>query len=301
MSGVLLALLAAALWAVASVMLMVGAKRLHIVPLNLVRCAVTAAFCLILLPWHGGLSALAGLSWLNWLLLGVTVLANLVIGDTLFFRGMDLAGVSWAMPVAGVNPLWSVLLAAAFIGEPLTWSLLAGAALVVAGILLISRPVGQGASPRSGRGSRGSSADPASWRRGMVLAAGASVLWAIGNVTIKPATKGMDVVLANAARLSMAAVVLLVLSLRRGRWRELLVLDKRSWGVIVVAGLLGTGVGALLFVTAIQQIGAGRTSILVSTAPMMAIPFSMLWLGERPTRWTILGTVLTTAGIVLVA
>jgi drug/metabolite transporter (DMT)-like permease len=34
---------------------------------------------------------------------------------------------------------------------------------------------------------------------------------------------------------------------------------------------------------------------------MMAIPFSMLWLGEQPTRWTVLGTVLTSAGIVLVA
>jgi drug/metabolite transporter (DMT)-like permease len=33
---------------------------------------------------------------------------------------------------------------------------------------------------------------------------------------------------------------------------------------------------------------------------MLAIPFSMLWLGERPSRWTVIGTALTTAGIALV-
>jgi drug/metabolite transporter (DMT)-like permease len=33
----------------------------------------------------------------------------------------------------------------------------------------------------------------------------------------------------------------------------------------------------------------------------MAIPFSYLWLHERPNRWTMAGTLLTTAGIVLVA
>jgi drug/metabolite transporter (DMT)-like permease len=33
----------------------------------------------------------------------------------------------------------------------------------------------------------------------------------------------------------------------------------------------------------------------------MAIPFSMLWLKERPSRWALAGTLLTTVGIWLVA
>ena len=64
--------------------------------------------------------------------------------------------------------------------------------------------------------------------------------------------------------------------------------------------LVGTGLGSLFFVLSIQLAGAGRTAVLTSTAPLMAIPFSMLWLHERPTRWTLAGTLLTTLGIVLV-
>ena len=62
MSGELVALLSAFLWAVASVLLMIGAKRIHVVPLNLIRCAVSTAFFWALLPFFGGLDALAAYS-----------------------------------------------------------------------------------------------------------------------------------------------------------------------------------------------------------------------------------------------
>ena len=86
-----------------------------------------------------------------------------------------------------------------------------------------------------------------------------------------------------------------------GRWRELRQLDGKSWAVILVASLVGTGIGTLFFVMAIQMAGAGKTAVLTSTAPLMALPFSMAWLHERPTRLTLAGTLLTTAGIALVA
>jgi drug/metabolite transporter (DMT)-like permease len=96
-------------------------------------------------------------------------------------------------------------------------------------------------------------------------------------------------------------LALLALTSVRGGWGELKRLDARSWAVLFAASLLGTGFGSLLFVLSIQLIGAGRTAVLTSTAPLMAIPFSMVWLQERPTRWTVAGTVLTTMGIALVA
>jgi drug/metabolite transporter (DMT)-like permease len=71
--------------------------------------------------------------------------------------------------------------------------------------------------------------------------------------------------------------------------------------VILAASLLGTGLGALLFVMAIQTAGAGRTAVLTSSSPLMALPFSILWLHERPSGWTLLGTLLTVSGIALVA
>lgn len=292
MSGELVALLSAFLWAMASVLLTVGARRIHVLPMNLIRCVISTIFFWALLPFYGGLDALAAIPAAAWPWLVLSVLGLLVVGDTLYFRSMDLAGVSWAMPVASVNPLWAVLLAAAFLGEPLSWTLVLGAGLVIAGVVLVSRSAMPEVVDRV--------VDPENRRRGILLALLVSVLWAAGQVALKPATAGMHSVVANSVRQPMGMLILLGLTLQQGRWRALRKLDRRSWAVIGIASLVGTGVGSLFFVLAIQLAGAGRTAVLTSTAPLLAIPFSMLWLRERPTRWTLAGTLLTTTGIVLV-
>ena len=276
----------------ASVLLTVGARRIHVLPLNLIRCVISTAFFWVLLPFYGGLDALASIPVAAWPWLVLSVLGLLVVGDTLYFRSMDLAGVSWAMPVASVNPLWAVLLASIFLGEPLSWALVLGALLVIVGVVVVSRSAGPLAVDRP--------VDPGDRRRGILLALLVSVLWAAGQVALRPATAGIHSVVANSVRQPMGMLMLLGLTLRQGRWRALRRLDRRSWVVIGVASLVGTGVGSLLFVWAIQLAGAGRTAVLTSTAPLLAIPFSMLWLQERPTRWTLAGTLLTVTGILLV-
>lgn len=321
MSGALIALFSALLWAVASVLLTVGARRLHVVPLNLVRCLISTAFFWAMLPFFGGFRALATIPPSAWLWLIVSVLGLLVVGDTLYLRSMELAGVSWAMPVASISPLWVVLLAALVVDEPLSWSLFAGALLVVIGVAFVSMSTAQRTEgnrtervdlpPSQGiaRYSQARTILPVptdrqqlhkARRSGLLMALGVSVLWAVGQVALQPATQGIHSVVANSVRQPMGALMLLGLTLTKGRWRDLRGLDRKTWFVIVVASLVGGGLGALLFVMAIQLVGAGRTAVLTSTAPLMAIPFSMLWLQERPNRWTLLGTMLATTGIVLV-
>jgi uncharacterized membrane protein len=293
LSGELVALLSALLWAIGSVLITVGAKRLHVVPLNLVRCTVSTVFFWALLPFYGGIPALATMAPSAWLWLLVSVLGLLVVGDTLYFRSMDLAGVSWAMPVASINPLWAILLASLLMGEPLTWQLLAGALLVVVGVVLVGRP----ARPTKD----GNPVDRQARQAGLLMALVVSVLWAIGQVSLKPAAEGVHSAVINSVRQPLAALMLLGLTLRRGQWQALRGLNRRSWAIIIAASLVGTGFGTLFFVMAIQMTGAGRTAVLTTSAPIMAIPFSMLWLRERPTPWTLFGTLLTVLGIVLVA
>jgi drug/metabolite transporter, DME family len=314
LSGLVVALLSSLLWAIGSVLVAAGVKRLSVVPLNLVRCLVSTALFWGLLPFFGGFRALATIPASTWVWLMVSVLGLLVIGDSLYFRSLDLAGVSWAMPVSSIEPLWAVLLAAALLGEPLSGSLLGGAALVIIGIIFVSRSsrpaAAEPAPPDPGLGSlppeqsgtdRRAESNPRARRTGLLLALGASVAWAIGQVALKPATAGIHTVLVNSIRMPMGALIMLALTLIQRQGGELRRLDRRTWGIILVASLVGTGFATFFYIAAIQMVGAGRASVLTSTAPIMAIPFSVLWLQERPTRWTLFGTLLTTAGIALVA
>jgi drug/metabolite transporter (DMT)-like permease len=133
------------------------------------------------------------------------------------------------------------------------------------------------------------------------MALGASLLWGAGQVALKPATEGLDPVVANSARQPIAALILLGLTLYRKQWRDLRGLGRQTWAIVIVASLLSTVVGTWLFIYAIQTIGAGPNAVIAGSAPIMALPFSVLWLRERPTRWTLLGTLLTAVGIAFVA
>jgi len=255
LSGEAIALISALLWAFSSVLMGWGVKRLHVVPLNLIRCAVSTAFFWSLLPFFGGLEAIAAIPAEQWLWLFLSVVALLIVGDLLYFRSLDMVGVSWTMPVASINPLWAVLLAALFVDEPLSWRLLAGTILVIAGIILVSRSTPSGKTK---------SVDARRQRIGLLLALLTSVAWGIGQVILKPATEGMESVVANSIRQPMAALMMLGLALARGRFKDLHELDRRSWLAIVAASLVGTGLGSLLFVLSIQMVGAGRTAVLTS-------------------------------------
>ena len=293
MTAVVIALTSALLWAISSVLFALSARRLHVIPLNLVRGVVATAFFWAILPFSGGFEALRTIPGSAWPWLVVSVLGLLVVGDTLYFRAIDLAGVSWAMPVASINTVWAVLLAGLVLGEPLTWKLLGGAVLVLAGVMLVGRsmPHHTLAHPVDGKARR----------LGLLLAFATSLCWGIGQVALKPASAGVDAAVANAVRQPMGLAMMLGLTLATGRGRELRGLDRRSWMILLLAAFLGTGVGSLLFVMAIQMTGAGRAAVLTTTAPVLAIPFSYLWLHERPNRWTIAGTLLVTVGITLVA
>jgi drug/metabolite transporter (DMT)-like permease len=66
------------------------------------------------------------------------------------------------------------------------------------------------------------------------------------------------------------------------------------------AGILTYGVAAVGYVAAIQMIGAGKTVLLTTTAPLFVLPFSIFILKEKPTYYTIAGIVLCVGGIGLV-
>ena len=60
------------------------------------------------------------------------------------------------------------------------------------------------------------------------------------------------------------------------------------------------GIGSILYVNAVFFTGAAVTSVIASTAPLFALPFTIVFLKERVTLLILLGTILTISGVWLV-
>ena len=75
---------------------------------------------------------------------------------------------------------------------------------------------------------------------------------------------------------------------------------KRATKLVLIAGFFGMGIGSILYVNAVFFTGATVTSVIAATAPLFALPFTILFLKEKVTPFLLLGTFLTISGVWLV-
>jgi uncharacterized membrane protein len=73
--------------------------------------------------------------------------------------------------------------------------------------------------------------------------------------------------------------------------------DLKKLSLIALSGMLGYGIGGLAYVLAMQRIGAGRTVLITSLTPALVLILSVLFLKERPTRRSVIGTVVCVVGV----
>lgn len=282
--GALCALGSALAWAVIGLYVRTLAPHLSSVTINAVRSLVSAVLLIAWVLATGGPSAITGMPIGVIALLALSIVVASSIGDTVFFESTRALGLARAMTVAMVYPLISALLAAALLGEPLTLPVLAGAVITLAGVGTIVT-AGDGGAAADGR-----------FRYGVVTALGAAVAWAVSVIMLKAPMDHVDAVTAQAVRLPIAGLALLAGPWGWGTAREL----RQRGGPLVGRLLLVSAItlaSSVLFVAGIKHVGVTVTAVLSSTAPMFAIPLGMLFLNERPSRRSIVGTAITVLGI----
>jgi DME family drug/metabolite transporter len=214
---------------------------------------------------------------------------GLGIGDTLYFRSMELIGVSRALPISGTYPLPTMLLAAVLLGEPAGWRHVAGTVLVVAAVYLISAaPVGR---------VKESAATQGDVTRGIVLAVLASLLWAASTVLLKSGVGSTNLIVANSLRLPAAGLVLLVAALRQPGGLRIRGAGALTLSIVVLSGIVGTALGSALYLTSVIYAGAAKAAALQSVSPFFAAPLALIFLHERVHLATVFGTVLSVAGV----
>ncbi len=132
------------------------------------------------------------------------------------------------------------------------------------------------------------------------MALATAICWGIATALLKPAVVGTDLVAANLVRMGALAILALGAAGPRRSVSEFKGLKPKNLLMLMAAGVLKNGVGAFLYMLAVQQAGVARTAILSSTSPLFALPLGLLFLKERITMGRVVGTFLCTAGIVMV-
>ena len=124
-----------------------------------------------------------------------------------------------------------------------------------------------------------------------------SAIWGSSFLFMQLAVGDFGAVTTGAARVAIAALVLLPLAVLQGHGT----LIRRHWLPLTVVGLLSSGLPALLYSFALLSIPTGLSAILNATTPLFGAVVAAVWLKDRPTGVRVLGLVIGFAGVAVLA
>jgi DME family drug/metabolite transporter len=226
------------------------------------------------------------------LFLGLSGVVGIAWGDSLFFGALRRLGTRRSLTLTAGAPALTALGGLVALGErpqPAQWG---GIALISLAVILVARQ-----RPREG----GEGDNTVPWA-GLGLALAAMACGSAGALLSRSALRSGEVpaLLAASVRLGGASVVLAPAFASLGRWTPRRPIPSLPWTHLVVATLLGTSVGVMLQQLALAGLPGGLAVALLSTSPVMALPFAGLE-GDRPGRVGLLAALAATAGVSLVA
>src|SRR5438477_1366879 len=214
----------------------------------------------------------ADLPWL-----ALVVLSGGIIGPVLLMFGLATTAASTASLLLNLESLATMALAWVIFGENVDRRLLAGAAAILAGAVLLSWQGGSG-----GLG----------W--GAIAIAGACLAWGIDNNLTRRLSAADPVQIAVIKGLAAGAVNL-VLALIAGAQLP----SASAIGGAALIGFIGYGVSLVLFVLVLRHLGAARTGAYFATAPFIGALVALVLLGEPVTTQLVIAGVLMAIGVYL--
>jgi drug/metabolite transporter (DMT)-like permease len=235
----------------------------------------------------------------SWLWLGLSGLIGVAVGDTLYFRSLQILGPRRALMMATTSPLFAVVLGALLLGEDLRFLSVSGIVITVAGVIVVV------ADRKASKESPG--IKPGRMSLGIAAGVLAAICQAIGGVLSKKgmvSTEGLelcDPIEATFIRLFISAigVVLIVGSGRNlGNFvRQACKPDMLK--LLIPATALGTWLGIWMSQIAFRFSEVAIAQTLLSTCPLFAIPIVWLVHKHRVTILSFLGTIIAIFGIAM--
>ncbi|MFW9974436.1 MAG: DMT family transporter, partial [Candidatus Thorarchaeota archaeon] len=134
---------------------------------------------------------------------------------------------------------------------------------------------------------------------GILGAVATALLYAAGTTILQVGIEGVDPIAGNLIRMIVGSIAFVPM-VAVARVGGMTLPSRKATTRVIIAGFFGMAIGSLLYVMAVAMVGAAIMSVLSSTAPLFAVPVSVLILKERVTSIAGVGIFATIVGVILV-
>ncbi len=293
--GELAALGTALSWTLATMAWTAVGRRVGSLPTGFIRLLIASCF----LSLHGlvmrGHWVPSDATAHAWWWLGWSGFLGFFLADLCLFRALLLIGPRLALLIQSLSPPVTALVAWLFLDEQLSWVDLLAMATTLSGVSWVILGRVPSTSPTAGE------ASPREFRWGLCLALGAAICQALGFVFSKQGIANYDVMAGTFIRVIIAIIGFTAFVTVTRRWSYVWAAarNRRAMQIAVWGAFVGPFLGVGLSLVALRNCHAGVAATIISTTPVLILPFAVLVYRERVGWRAVAGAVISVAGVAL--
>lgn len=282
--AILLAISAAAAWAIGMTVAKPGVRHMDLVTYTLARWLLVSvlAFVYALVTQQ-----LAFPGWWPVLLATIAGILDSAFGGVFYLLAMERTSAHQTTTLSSTAPLWGVMGAVLVLGEPLLLRIVVAAILVIGGAVFLTK--------------RGRQGESKAWL-GAAFALITGILWGFAETV--PAKLALQAgmppeTLLLVFALSGALGMFVLIPILRPRIPRRV--ERRGILFVVLSAIGGAFLGWLLWLHALNIAPASVISPIRGSTLLFAFIYSVLFLKERPTPRALAGIALVACGVLLVS
>lgn len=288
--GETLSLVTAAIWALAVTLFRKSGETVHPLALNAFK-NLLAIVLLVPTIWLAGQTLWLPTSTRAYLLLFLSGVVGIGLGDTLFFQSLNRLGAGLTGIVVCLYSPFIIMLSYIFLDEQLSGIQLAGALLILAAVLLTSLH------------RRSDSTVSTRILPGIIYGVVASAAMAAGVVIMKPLLDTHPVIWVALIRLAGGMIALPLIMIFHPARRRILnsSISTKNWPYTLGGSLLGAYVSMIIWIAGMKYTQASTASALNQTNTIFIFIFAGLILKEPLNTRRAIGVGLAFIGAALVS
>ena len=289
--GDICAVASALFWTVAVILMRVSGLKVPPLPLTFFKIWVAVLLLMGTLLWEGSPWVL-GLTSQDYLRLVVSAVLGITLADTMIASALNRLGASLQALADCVYSPVIALVGLVMFGEHLSAWEMVGGALVVSGVFVGATRTVEIKKPND------------LWI-GILLAAGAHIIMAVGILMVRDLFREHSLVWVSTFRFIVAGVMMLFWGALGGRkkLRHLFLgfRARETWKFMIPMSILGPFLATLFWVAGFKHLNAGRAAIFNQLSTVFIVILAYLILKEKFTARKIAGVLLAIIGSLVVA
>ncbi|MBN1231785.1 MAG: EamA family transporter [Candidatus Coatesbacteria bacterium] len=286
--GEYLSFLAAIFWAIAIIFFKKSGEKVHPIALNIFKNSfsfILFIFTILIMKEE----LLINLPLRDYIMLMISGVMGIAIGDTLFFKSLNYLGAGLSSIVICLYSPFVIVFSILLLHERLTFLQIIAALLIISAIFTATSL------------KNGNQSVQRHIVKGIILGALSNASNALGIVMIKPLLNNIPILFATEVRLLGGLIALSIILLFMGNRKEIISSLKIREGIIytISGSFVGAYLAMMTWISGMKYTQASIASLLNQTSNVFIFIFAAIFLKEKINTKRVTGLVMAVIGVII--